>query len=449
MKRRAASVYLITEPSASSEWEREHIGHWVAYRSWTHDATGQRVRSRGWGKLRRDAEAFLATAETARREALDVWADSARGETGTGNMLLPNLVSMWLGARKADDEPMATVRIHESAWRVHLLKELGHIGIDDLTRAHAYAALKKVGRHTTNDNPRSMLSALLTWAADSGHRADGTNVMKGMGSTKSQMLARVTAMAANITGTPEPRAISEDEHRLLTSLAVEWESGPTNSTLPVSAILTTLWHTGVRIGELLSWQWRDICLDHEVPHAHIRSTMTYEPQPVRVEHRKSNGAPFVVALAPDVVDILRERQAANATRARSKQSDFVWATRTGAPVEAGNLRQRIRMLTASRVYRTKGTAKKGTLVRYTEERLLPPEVTALRGLTPHAYKRGMVTDAEESFGLKVAAEFGGHSVGVAQKHYVKVRGLRILDPGAFRVLGEAENDPDNAAGNGA
>lgn len=97
--------------------------------------------------------------------------------------------------------------------------------------------------------------------------------------------------------------------------------------------------TGMRRGELLGLRWRDLDLDRGM--AHVRqSVIVFDGKPC-IQTPKTAAAQRAVKLSPDVVAALRTHRKAWLARrvaaAEWRDSDLIFCTRTGGPVNPNNI----------------------------------------------------------------------------------------------------------------
>lgn len=151
-----------------------------------------------------------------------------------------------------------------------------------------------------------------------------------------QLIARnpADAVTSPRPSRPEIRVLgAEDVDQLLEAAA------PTS----LYALLYLALSTGARQGELLALRWEDVDLERGT--MHIARTIQRSPgQGVSYRPPKTHRSSRAVSLSPEVVALLREHRRAQAEHRLKmgpayKNRGLIFASSTGAPMDAGNLRR--------------------------------------------------------------------------------------------------------------
>lgn len=406
-------------------------GGWLARQRWPHE--GVFYRSQGWGRTRGDAQAVLEDTKAEHVARLVEAAEQAEREAAAElrgiphNATLSDLFPRWM-AWRATYKPLSpsTVASYRDSWaRFSKVtpdgseEPLGDIGIEDLTSGHVTNASALALLGPESGRRLTILRALLTWAHSQGTREDRHLMAQYV--PESDRNAEKAA-SDDQTETVEPRAIQRTEHVALVGHveAAKWHHA--RSLYDLGHVLRMEWHLGIRIGELLALRFRDFHLDAEVPYVTVAATIIIDEGGERRAGRRKGGAKRIhLRLAPEVQAIVAERSQRSW---RTEPDDLLFAVKnSGRHVQAGNLRRTLRRVVAEQDDRS------------------------LDGLSFHCYKRGLASDVEQVLseaGVEAASDLTGTSRVVLRQHYIKVRGLRILDRTVFRVTGEPEG-ADNAA----
>jgi integrase len=102
--------------------------------------------------------------------------------------------------------------------------------------------------------------------------------------------------------------------------------------------------TGLRRGEALGLRWEDI--DFEKGKIHVRHTLARSKNGLYLTPPKTKASRRVLDIAPSLADLLRSHKIAQDEEARSAANkflnkEFIFATRTGEPVDPRNLQRSV------------------------------------------------------------------------------------------------------------
>lgn len=344
----------------------------------------------------------------ARRAALDALdvkykAERLRIDPPYTATLLDSVAEAWLVSLlpriKDDTIRDSTVAQYRACWEGTLSRAFGSIDVNELTRLDAQDGLDALRRRDQKGNlihdedgntiplvgtqPRTVLKMVLIYAADRGLRRDHTSVLAGTKTPK-----RVK---------PDPRALTVEEWARLIALAEAAATRHQRATWDLHDVLVLMHYTGTRIGETCGTEWTNVHLDADPPRIGIRRTTREPRKGVAPLGPTKGGKTPTYALHPTAVGMLRRRLST------WNGSPFVFATgKHGKPVQAGNLRTRLRALV---------------------------DGTDLAWVHPHSLRHTLATAAERQMGVDAAADFLTHSdTAVTERHYVEIDGSRVLDP---------------------
>lgn len=265
------------------------------YEVWYTKPDGTRGHDRGF-KLKRDAEAHLATVEVAKLR-------SAYVDPADAKIRIAELGPDWLAHHKAS----VTASSHhsvESCWRVHVLPRWGDYAVGALTRREIASWLHQLGdvrSHTTVARARDLLAGILDEAIEDGRVVK--NPVRGIAIKRKPL--------------PDETYLS---HQQVESLA-------RNSRYPT--LVRFLAYTGLRWGEATALRARNVDLTKR--RLMIREAVT-EVSGVHVLGDVKNHERRVVAY-PDFLD----GELAEACTAKSRE-DRLWVAADGGFLRPGNSR---------------------------------------------------------------------------------------------------------------
>jgi integrase len=322
----------------------------------------------------------------------------------------------------------STVASYRATYRGSLSKVLGKKGINALTTEEVFETLvnglyrrKKNSTDLlldaegnpiplTGEQPWDVMNLLLKYAIASGIRRDKVHLM-------------ATMERPDPHEPPPPRSLPHEDWVRLYERACQATRERYNykGNTDLEDWLLSLWHTGTRGSEWLAVRWSDLRLERAEPDVFIGATMADGRDGLgqyRSEKRKK-GAGLYIVLHPEVVAMLRRRQARGH---HTEPDDFVFATSPhGRPVIASNLRTKLRVLL--------------------------PEVD-LEWFTPHNLRDSMATAANSVGGRKLAATLLGHTDdgSTAFRSYID-DGIEEVNPLGLRegLTGTKDTDDDREA----
>ncbi len=250
-----------------------------------------------------------------------------RGKTARGeripraNIRFRDMAEAWL-ASKHRLRPW-TRKQYRAALDNELLPRFGHLKlaqIDAERVAHLIRELEARGLSCSTISSYLLpLSGTLSLAVRRGHIAVNPCALL----TVDERPARVERKKVH--------EWSEDE--IVALLAASESLGKrAESRFSYAPLLRTAVHTGLRLGELLGLQWRDIDFDEAVLHVHQQLTRQGDLAPPKTAKARRR-----VPLTPEIAAFLREHKIASR---HSQDEDFIFASRTGGPLSHRNVQRR-------------------------------------------------------------------------------------------------------------
>ena len=175
------------------------------------------------------------------------------------------------------------------------------------------------------------------------------------------------------------------------------------------AVVTVLAYSGLRLSEALGLRWEDI--DLVEGELHVRGQLSRWPKNglPRIVPPKTAASVRVVPLFPDVERVLMKQLAAESRAGRGRESDLVFCSRTGGPLEQRNVARR----------GVEASAK----------------AAGLGHVTPHDLRRSFCSLAgRRGIDPVEAAQMTGHSLATWMKHYAASYGKTQRDEARERLL---------------
>lgn len=290
---------------------RRADGLWVGRVSLGYDA-GKRRRKVVCGKTRREAAERLTTVLRSRQQGLPV---------ATERLTVAAYLERWIASVKPNVRASTHLRYSQLV-RHHLVPRLGRIALARLTPADcaaAYAAMVEEG--------------LAPRTAGHAHRVLGRALRE----------AEIAGyVARNVTRLTRPPRVPQAEMRTLTA-----EQSRTLLRVAegdrLAALYTVALATGARQGELLGLKWADVDWGAgaiRIQRTLVRTTEGHELTETKTASSRRSIPPGATALEA----LRRHRKAQAAERLRVgtgwTDSDLVFASEVGTPIDAGNLLRR-------------------------------------------------------------------------------------------------------------
>lgn len=207
------------------------------YEVWYKKPDGSRGHERGF-KLKRDAEAYLASVEVSKLKGAYVNRSDAKAS-------IDELGEEWLLQHKARTTP-STHHSVQSAWRTHVQPRWGHYAVGAITRREVQAWLNELGEkrsHTTVARVRDLLAGILDDAVEDNRVTK--NVARDLAIKRKPLADEVYLTHAQV------------------------ESLAKNSRYP--DLIRFLAYTGLRWGEVTALKVRNVDLDRR--RAHVREAV--------------------------------------------------------------------------------------------------------------------------------------------------------------------------------
>ena len=265
------------------------------------DSTGRRRWVTVEGGLK-EAEAALEEVRGRRRRGEAIAPTKAR---------LSEVASTWL-AMQTQLRPRTRAG-YESSLRIHVLPRLGHLRLAEITEDDLALLIADLhARGYASWTIRSVLKPLGRILAYAARR----------GLISSSPMRRLERGELPSVGRREMRILSRKQIASLQKAAAP----------AYRALLLTATFTGLRQGELLGLVWRDI--DFAAGVIRVRKSLDRDGR--RTEPKTAQAIRDVV-LMPSLAQVLREHRLASAY---SSESDFVFASATGTPMNHRNVSRR-------------------------------------------------------------------------------------------------------------
>jgi integrase len=267
-------------------------------------------RFSGYGKTQMEAKArCLAKVKQAER-GIDVKA--TRQTVG-------QYLNWWLNDIVTPKLAPKTVKAYQDAVRLHLVPELGQIELGKLTPQAVTSLLRNKERDGLSPRSVAMIREVLRGAL---------NV-----AMKMQMVERNAAALAESPRQvkPERRMLTPEEGKRLLRVV---ESGR------LAALYRLALTLGMRQAEILGLRWQDVDLDAGV--LRVRQTLQHIGGETHIKEPKTARSRRTLALSSSLIAALtahKDRQAFERVKAgaRWQESDLVFTTANGTPLEARNL----------------------------------------------------------------------------------------------------------------
>jgi len=281
----------------------EARGRWVGmYDAGVDPITGRRRRRKVTAATRKAVATRLDQIRTDARSGINVEAPPT----------VEDLYTPWI-ERKAETVVPTTAAMYRHLWANHVAPIFANRPVDQITVAQVEKLLA-ARRHLAASTLRK-IRGLLAQVIDEAmrHRVVAFNA------------ARLAEIPAGAKPSQRSRPLTADEAAALLA-AAEGER--------LEAWLIVALHTGARPGEIAAAEWSDVDLDEGT---------------LRIEASKT-GTHRTIRLAPHVVDSLRThrkrlREERLLMGGRWPQSDRVFVSETGTPLDTANLRRFLRRLT--------------------------------------------------------------------------------------------------------
>ena len=227
----------------------------------------------------------------------------------------------WLQSVAPSIRP-TTWRRYEQLLRIHVLPALGGLPLTRLEPHHIQHLYADLLAHGMPGNTVRLLHAVFRRAM--GQAAKWSMVPRNV----------VQLVSPPRSARHEMQPLSAVKTRALLDVA----QGERLSALYVLAI-----HTGMRLGELLGLQWRDI--DLTAGRLHVQHTLLRTRGIWRLAEPKTARSRRRIALAPGAIEALRHHRAQQATErlhlgAAWEDNDMVFANAVGRPLQANHILNR-------------------------------------------------------------------------------------------------------------
>lgn len=273
------------------------------------------------GKRRQKWFSGFKTKKEAERALAEKIAEINRGDyIEPSKITVREFFDMWLQDEVKPNRKTSTFDTYRSQLRTHVIPEIGKIPLNKLATIHIHRLLKSlldkgVSPTTAKYNIRTVKVAL-TWAV------------------KMQLIPKNPA--ANIETSNRP---SGSEIKVWTDNEVIQflQEARGSKFYPAFYLAIT---TGMRIGELLGLKWSDVDLERGV--ISIRRTLQRTSEGLRlVEQTKTAQSRRLISISPSAVEVLKKyriKQKEEMIRYNYLDTDLVFTSRNGKPIEPRNLR---------------------------------------------------------------------------------------------------------------
>lgn len=243
-------------------------------------------------------------------------AEDPRNAASDSRTTIGSFLERWLNGTVKSSVRPSTFKSYSGITRRYLIPEIGGIPMTKLAPQHLHAMIERLEAKNVPPRTRQYTYAVLHAALQHGMR---------MG-----MLNRNVSDAV-----PRPR-IGRKSMSVLDAAQVEAFLAAARAdklhTLYVLAIMT-----GMRFGELLALQWRDIDLKHST--LYVRHTLQDLGGKLKLQEPKSARGRRRIDLPPAAVRALQEHRQRVSTRYQ-RLSPWVFCDRRGGPLRQGNVTRR-------------------------------------------------------------------------------------------------------------
>ncbi|WP_166983820.1 tyrosine-type recombinase/integrase [Paramicrobacterium fandaimingii] len=357
-----------------------------------------RARYRDWDGVTRLVQASGDTAAAAthalKAKCVDRNLIAPSAGSLTADSPFPDLVEYWLEDIELEDRlATATRQLYERDMRTLVLPVFKDLTLREIGVARCDQFLKRLAKDSSSKAKHARVVLRLALALAVRH----------------EVLLRnpVDHVARLHRDVRIPDAFTSEEITAIRAAITYWEAGrDVSGPKPdgqLGAIVEVMLGTSARIGEVLAIRRSDI--DLSVPSVRITGTIVSpksEPT-TRQEHPKSARSRRTIQL-PGF--------AAHAVQRRLKQLDTIdpeallFCSRGGTPLTTNNVRRQL---------------------------LHVMGLVSIEGVTPHKFRRTVVTTINESAGVELASQLLGHTdPAITIKHYI--RRNETLDPTTAGLL---------------
>jgi len=301
--------------------------------SYSIPGSGDVCQTLGW--LRSDAhpDGFTLTQAKAERERLRVKTAAGEIVAKRGETVADVAADYFVGleSRVARGERSSrTLEQYRQAWRTHIEPELGGLKMQAVTAGRLDRFVS-----TLRTKTRGTSGALLSdWTLR------GTCNVLGLifkyahkrGLISANPIVRIADEMPVGKNRTQARVLDADDVRALIDSTPE----------PYRAIVTTAAFTGMRVSEVLGLTWADVDLDGETINVVCQLSRARRGEPARRIPLKTKAGERTIDMAPVLVQTLRRQKVQQAERRLrgGAQTDYVFATSTGAPVNYRNAASR-------------------------------------------------------------------------------------------------------------
>lgn len=199
-----------------------------------------------------------------------------------------------------------TIYNYRSAVRCHLLPEFGALRLRELTTpllSRYFVAQCPLSPQSCR-KLRTVLSGILSFACSQGYLAENP--------CRAALCRRVPAA---------PAAVLDEAQAARLSAALRREDSVE------SAVLFTLLHTGLRVGECLALRWQDVDFDRRV--LRVRRTLCATGRGCFLSEPKTRASARAVHCPEEVLTLLRRQRARQSSAAAFVPADLIFRSHAG------------------------------------------------------------------------------------------------------------------------
>jgi integrase len=325
----ANRVLLMTTPAPKrrtrgqgegSIYQRKSDGMWVAAVNlgWK---DGKRDRRYFYGKTRKDASEKLTEALGKRQQGLSL---------NSERLTVAQFLDSWLEDEVRPTREPKTYESYESTIRLHISPDLGRHQLAKLTPQHVQALLRR--------------------KEDAGLSARSVQYMRTVLRTALARAEKWELVSRNVAALVDSPKVEHIEIRPWTQEEAEafLNKAKPDRLGPLFSVALAL---GLRKAEALGLQWADVDLDdrrlyvrHQLQRIKGRGLVLKTPKTAKSRRVLPLPDPTVVALRAHKVKQLEERLLAGP---RWKETDFVFTTSIGTPIEPTNVNKHFNRLVAA------------------------------------------------------------------------------------------------------
>ncbi|MBK0420291.1 site-specific integrase [Leucobacter sp. CSA1] len=359
-----------------------------------------RARYRDWDGKTRLVQATGDTRKSAERALKAKLANRSLFQPSssalTPDSSFPDLVAYWLEDLELEDRlSKRTLQLYERNMQTLVMPAFGNLTLREIGVARCDHFLKQLAKQSYNRAKQARVVLRLALGLAVRHEVLPRNPM--------DHVSRLHRPAST------PNALTPAEVNAIRAAIAFWEAGRSISGPKpdgqLGAIVEVMLGTSARIGEVLAIRRRDIDVTSPTPSIRITGTIvSHRGEPtIRQDHPKTAKSRRTVAIPSFTAEAVRRRM----TRLEDSSLDaLLFCSREGTPLTTNNVRRQLRHVL---------------------------DLVGITGITPHMFRRTVVTAINEQGGVELAAELLGHTdPKITIQHYI--RRNEMVNPATAEML---------------